>query len=97
MSGPEVRQIVKIWTVWKQDIFLPGPWTFENYLFGKMFEIEVRIQSGPTGHVRQIWCPVLSGQETHTYAQSGRAIVLCTTDQAAPDQMTIPFNILSCF
>ena len=69
-SGPEVRQIVKIWTVWKQDIFLPGPWTFENYLFGKMFKIEVRIQSGPTGHVGQIWCLVLSGQETHTYAQS---------------------------
>ena len=42
-------------------------------------------------------CPVLSGQETHTYAQSGRAIVLCTTDQAAPDQMTIPLNKLSCF
>ena len=29
-SGPEVRQIFKIWTVWKPDIFLPGCRTFRN-------------------------------------------------------------------
>ena len=30
-SGLEVRQIFKIWIVWKPDIFLPGRWTFNTF------------------------------------------------------------------
>ena len=30
-SGPEVRQIVKIRTVWKLDVFLPGRRTFNTF------------------------------------------------------------------
>ena len=37
MSGPEVLQISKIWTVWKPDIFLPIRQTFKNMKNQKSF------------------------------------------------------------
>ena len=58
------------------------------YLLGKMLKIQVQIQSGPAGPVRQIWVsgPVWSG---NSYAQSGRALLLTVL-------LSLPFNKLPC-
>ena len=34
-SGPEVQQIFNFQTVRKQDVFLPGRWTFKNFKYRK--------------------------------------------------------------
>ena len=54
------------------DLILRESKTLTWYV--KCLKIQVRIQSGPAGPVRQIWVsgPVRSG---NSYAQSGRALV----------------------